>query len=258
MLTEMQAMSAKQLSLENEIKEIKDQCTKLRDENKVLHAKLENTSCCSCQSGDQPAPDTVAAGGSRSFAEALTASVKTAMQEEQCRSAVVIMKMAERKSDANDLGALCSEMDLSSRPTEITRLGKNTSRGPRPMKVTFSSPFDARTFLAKVDENKKRGDDQFQNIRCRPCRTPNEQTRYTKMRIQLNKLNEDARVRGAAQRESYSLRNSGEIWKFSKDESGRWKRVTEWTFAPAQSESEPVTQMQPRNPESGNESAESR
>ena len=43
MQVEMQTMSARHLSLETEIKEIKEQCTKLRDENKVLLAKLENT-----------------------------------------------------------------------------------------------------------------------------------------------------------------------------------------------------------------------
>ena len=126
------------------------------------------------------------------------------------------------------------------------------------MKVTFKSPFDAWAFAAKLKEQTRQGDDDFQGIHCRPCRTRNEQDKYIRMKSQLNKLNQDARARGCDS-ESYSLRNSGHIWKFLKNDSGKWLRVSEWTYDPPQEERQPQSEPESSvNPNSGNEPERSR
>ncbi|ELT96319.1 hypothetical protein CAPTEDRAFT_189893 [Capitella teleta] len=156
--------------------------------------------------------------------------LKTAMRDEKSKSEVV-MQLPE-KNDNDDLSTLCSKICISVRPTAVTRLGKKeAAKLPRPMKVTFNSPFDARTFLARVSECKKTDDDDVKGIRCRPCRSPEDQARHVALSAQVHKLNETARA--TENETSYSLRSNGEVWKFTKDANGKWKRATEWIFTPS-------------------------
>ncbi|ELT95795.1 hypothetical protein CAPTEDRAFT_210712 [Capitella teleta] len=135
------------------------------------------------------------------------------------------MQLPEKKNDNKDLSALCSKICISVRPTAVTRLGKkDAAKLARPMKVTFSSPFDARTFMAWVGECKKTDDDNVKGIRCRPCRSPEDQARHVALSVQVHKLNETARA--TENETSYSLRSNGEVWKFTKNANGKWKRAT--------------------------------
>jgi hypothetical protein len=144
------------------------------------------------------------------------AAVKTVLHDEKSKSEVVINKMPENKQDQRDIENLCTKMQFSARPTSIIRLGKDSSKPPRPMKVTFPTPFDARAFLAKADAVKKEGDDELKKLHCRPCHTSEEQTRFLKLKTNVTKLNEES-----VATESYSLRNNGEVWKYAQDEAGR-------------------------------------
>ena len=227
MSDKMQAMSNKQSEMEDGMNEIKDQCAKLREENINLLAKLENalshnvaaSSACAQQSIDS---------GSNSWTQVVKSSVRSALQDEQSKSEIVLLQMPEKKSDSKDLQALCSKLKISVRPSAVVRLGNDAKKGPRPMKVTFSTPFDARIFLTKAVELKNDEDDCIKKIRCRPCRSRDEQTRYLKLKAETRKLNEKARADGVHETESFSLRTSGQIWKYARSADGSWKRVTEW------------------------------
>jgi hypothetical protein len=81
--------------------------------------------------------------------------------------------------------------------------------------------------MARVGECKKTDDDDVNGIRCRPCRSPEDQARHATLSAQVHKLNKKAR---ATENETSS---NGEVWKFTKDVNGKWKRATEWIFTPA-------------------------
>jgi hypothetical protein len=120
----------------------------------------------------------------------------------------VVNKMLENKQDQKDVENVCERMQFPARPTSILRLGKETAKLPRPLKITFPSPFDARAFLAKVDAVKKEGDEELKRLNCRPCRTSEEQTRFLKLKADVTKLNDESSAT-----ESFSLRNNGNVWK---------------------------------------------
>ena len=144
--------------------------------------------------------------------------------------------MPEKKSDDKDVLALCSKMNISTRPSSVVRLGKDEREGPRPIKVSFPTPFDARIFLSKAEELRNDENESVKRIRCRPCRSTEEQVRYLKQKEENRKLNENAKANGVHERESFSLRNNGQIWKYVKHDDGKWKRQTDWKQAPSSNE----------------------
>ena len=114
-----------------------------------------------------------------------------------------------------------------------TRLGNAPGDRPRPTKVTFASPFDARLFLAKFDNASKSDGAEvgaiLKDTRCRPCRSSEEQSRHKLLISQMKQLNKDSKEAGRTS-ESFSLRNSGEIWKFTKTDNNKWRRDADWVF----------------------------
>jgi hypothetical protein len=117
-----------------------------------------------------------------SWSDTVKTSIKAVLQDEQSRSEVVLSQMPEKKSDTTDVQDLCSRIDVSVRPTAVVRLGKDETKAPRPVKVTFQMPFDARIFLAKANELKKVNDDSIKKIHCRHCSSREEQARFQKQR----------------------------------------------------------------------------
>jgi hypothetical protein len=169
----------------------------------------------------------------KTFAEVVTASVKTALRDEKSKSEVIVAQMPENKKDDDDIKALCDKAGIVIRPTTITRLGKPSAERTRPVKLTLPTPFDARAFLAKMEETRRNAtEDAIKSLRCRPCRSHNDQIRHQSLSAKVHKLNQDAKASGN-DTESYSLRSSGEIWKYAKCESGRWKRVIGWSVDPS-------------------------
>lgn len=240
----------------NEIKALREEVSSLRSELAAATATIEMTQTCVTQfTGTVPNTDSADADAATSdsesriiapaFSDVVSASVKTAFREEKSKSEVVIVQFPEKKKDTEELDALCSKINIPTRPSAIMRMGnKETAKRPRPMKLTFSSPFDARAFMARVSECKKNGDEEVKDLRCRPCRSPDEQKRYVVLSARVHKLNQDALTK-SEETASYSLRNNGEIWKFAKDENNKWKRVTDWKLEPTGSQ------------ESGNDQGES-
>lgn len=255
-LAAVESLIAKQtVAFTNEIKTLREEVSSLRSELVAVTAALETTKNCVTQftgtvpntdsdHADAATSDSGSKSAAPSFSDVVSASVKTAFREEKSKSEVVIVQFPEKKKDTEELDALCSKICIPARPTAIMRMGrKETAKSPRPMKLTFGSPFDARAFMARVSECKKNGDAEVKDIRCRPCRSPDEQKRYVVLSAQVHKLNQEA-LATSEETASYSLRNNGEVWKFTQDESSKWKRVTDWTFTPSSSQ------------ESGNEEGE--
>ena len=98
MQAEMQAMLTRQLSLENEIKEVKDKCTKLSDdcthlkaENKQLNEKLSVL----IAKGADLNPSSSAEISSPNLASVVRNSVKSALKDENAKSEVIITNANE-------------------------------------------------------------------------------------------------------------------------------------------------------------------
>lgn len=220
-----------------EIKTLREEVSMLRSELAAVTATIETTKDCVKQfTGTVPNTGESDAPSFSDVVSVVSASVKTAFLEEKSKSEVVIVQFPENKKDTDELDALCSKIHIPARPTAIMRMGKKeTAKRPRPMKLTFGSQFDARAFMARVSECKKNGDAEVKDIRCRPCRSPEEQKRHVVLSAQVRKLNEEACAM-SEETVSYSLRHNGEVWKFTKDESSKWKRVTDWKFTPAGSQ----------------------
>ena len=102
--------------------------------------------------------------------------------------------------------------------------------------------------MAKAEELKQADDENLKKIRCRPCRNRDEQARYQRQHETVQSLNDTAKKNGVHNNESYSLRNNGQIWKFTKRENGKWQRVADWKFSPSSA----ATPEAPETQEAGN------
>ncbi|ELT87783.1 hypothetical protein CAPTEDRAFT_212358 [Capitella teleta] len=58
-------------------------------------------------------------------------------------------------------------MDIPTRPSAVVRMGKDGKKAPRPVKVSFPTPIDARIFLSKAEELKNDANESITRIRCR-------------------------------------------------------------------------------------------
>ena len=170
------------------------------------------------------------------FTEALSKTVKAAFRDEKARSDVVVGRLKEKGNDQHDVAELCSKINFSTRPTDTVRLGKkreSTDDYPRPLKVSFSSPFDAKAFCARFKEEK--GDhEEFSNLRVHPWRTKEEHMTFKKNSDIAFKLNKEAKENGDTI--SFSVRDTGAIWKYQKDENGKWTKVQDWSIPETPSE----------------------
>ena len=166
----------------------------------------------------------------KTFADVVKTSVESVLQQEQVRNDVILVNLKDDKKDTESVDNLCNEIGCASKPVATQRLGKEKDNKPRLLKATFQTPFDARTFNAKIDEAKKSGSFSQPRLRCRPGRTREEQTKFSSLATTAYKLNMKAREDDAD--ESYSLRPNGRIWKFAKNENNQWRRVTDWEYKP--------------------------
>lgn len=187
-----------------------------------------------------PTPSTDMNDAPRDFASVVKETVRSVFKDESVKKDVII-HIPENKQDDTDVNELCQKVQVKVKPCAITRIGKPATDKKRPLKASFPSPFDARAFMAKFDACKKENnaDPSLAHISCRPCRTRDEQARYTSARAGVTKLNGDAKSAGILH-ESYSLRSNGEVWKFVKC-SDKWTRAKDWTFPdPSTSKTSPA------------------
>ena len=167
----------------------------------------------------------------KSFSDVLRQSVKNAFQEEKIKCDVIISKLPESTDETTFVSELCSKLNLEAKPRNSHRLGKKErKKGDRPrlVKVSFPTAFDARTFTSGYDKFRReiRDDDVYGNLRIRPSRTKDEQAVFTKSSDIAHRLNTEAREKNLP--ESYSVRDNGSIWKYTKTSDGAWKRDRDW------------------------------
>jgi len=224
-----------------EIKSLRDEVTSLRAE---LAALKRDTQPQLQKSSSIPLPT-----NKHTLEETVTASVKTAFRDEKAKREVVLAQLPENKRDSKDVEALCRRLKVSTRPSSTARMGQATSERPRLLKATFPSEFDARLFLAKVEANNNDNNNADNApIRCRPCRTRNEQSRYLAVRDKVRRLNNNALENSL--NESFSIRHNGDVWRFAK-ENGNWKRDPSWKISSPQ-ETDDVSESESPEMGSGN------
>ena len=234
-------------AMQAEISALKTECHALRDANQklcdnintnelnteltLMKTKLANIEA-KLSDGDQISlPNTISASVPTQpalFSEMVKSSVKAVFQHEHAKNDVIIKGMKENNTDENDVISLCDKVQAVTKPKDLVRLGKPNAKRPRLLKASFQTSYEARGFLSRFDACKK-GDAGAlpKDIRCRPSRTREEQEKRNALSSQVFKLNQDVGTDGGI---SYSLRQNGEIWKFAKQESGKWRRVLDWSF----------------------------
>ena len=226
--------------IQDSLAELQTQLRETQNELAELKIALSERKSCTDSEDDTENWAEVAKRGkrkvqdSRSFSNAdfaivVKETVKSVFDDESVKKDVII-RIPENKRDKSDVDDLCQKVESQVKPCAITRIGKPTSERTRPLKASFPTPFDARTFIAKFDACKKDNDpdNSLSGISCRPCRTRDEQARYASARAEVKKLNDDAKTSGEV---SYSLRYNGDVWKFKKS-GEKWVRVKEWTYSP--------------------------
>ncbi|ELU11758.1 hypothetical protein CAPTEDRAFT_198633 [Capitella teleta] len=204
------------------------------DERHALQqAKQQNTS--PYVENETDAPRTLAANNNTgaSFADVVRKTVQSTLLDEQNKSQMTISNVDEDVKDVKDedfIKSICDRIDSKVLPKGTMRLGKKIDTRERPLKVTFETEFDVRPFRSRCDQN-KRTSEEFPNIRIRQCRNAEEQKTFGKgleRAKEMNKAAKDTRVEY-----NFSVLDDGQIWKFEKDEQGKWKRDAEWINAPS-------------------------
>ena len=168
-----------------ENKSLRDEVSSLRDEVKDLKVKLEALmGFCDYRSPSNTAESTDESNvvsPPPTFAEVVKKTLKSTLREESAMSDVIISKLEEKGEDRAVIAGLCQKMNCNVTPKETTRLGKKLTTQPtahRPLKVSFPTPFDARTFRARFAECRKTGKEGIPDIRVRPWRNQADQARF--------------------------------------------------------------------------------
>jgi hypothetical protein len=191
--------------------------TSLRDEVASLKTQLA-ASQCKTNHGTQL--------NKTSFADIVRDTMNDTLIAEKCKSQVVISNVDESGNDDDVVLSLCKKIEPASKPQSVLRMGKKEDGKTRPLRVTFESNFEARSFLSKYSNAKNNKDGPA--VKVRPCRTKEEEAVYKEKLKQLRELNNKAKANGNTT--SFSLRHNGAIWRFKKDPTtSKWNRDPEWT-----------------------------
>ncbi|ELT99334.1 hypothetical protein CAPTEDRAFT_197153 [Capitella teleta] len=170
-----------------------------------------------------------------SFAK-IVKTVKTSVQslliEEKIHNNVVISGLAECENDRDEVSQICDTLEFKAKPIDVQWLGSKGER-PRLLKMTFFSKFDARAFLSKVSEAKKVDSSTLPKLRCQLGQTKYEQKKHRKLSQMTFNLNNEAKKAGT--NASFSVRDSGEIWKFASNYEEIWTRDHQWSAPEDQS-----------------------
>jgi hypothetical protein len=114
----------------------------------------------------------------QNYADVVRNSVREVLQEQSCKNDDMIARAEENGQDKQMVNNLCDKLDLNEKPVAVQRVGRPKTAEPptnRLLNATFANRFDARIFLSKADELKNDEDDSIKRIRCRPCRSTEEQ-----------------------------------------------------------------------------------
>ena len=172
-----------------------------------------------------PTPAEASGPMNQSLAEVVRETVKSAIDDEQAKSQLILSRISEDANAQQIVNELCDQINFSPKPTGMMRIGRKSPGRQRLLRVSFPSQFDARKFKSSFDAMKKDNADSS-NIRVRFNRTKEECKRWQKSSDIAYKLNKEAKDAGAAY--SFSVRENGDVWKFTKSDDGKWRRVKEW------------------------------
>lgn len=168
------------------------------------------------------------------FADVIRKTLESSAENEQCKHELIISKAEETGDDEKFMGDLCTKLDFMPKPREFTRIGKKISARHRLLKVSFPSHFDARKFKSSFEENNRNvstDDAALPNLRIRFNRTKDEHATFKRNSDVAFKLNKEAETK--KENFSFSVRDNGDLWKFQKEDSGKWRRVKEWSHVDA-------------------------
>lgn len=164
------------------------------------------------------------------FADVIRKTLESSAENEQCKHELILSKAEETGDDGKFVSELCTKLDFMPKPREFTRIGKKIPARHRLLKISFPSHFDARKFKSSFEEIKKNDsadDVALPNLRIRFNRTKEEHAAFKKNSDIAFKLNQGAKTK--KENCSFSVRDNGELWKFQKEDGGKWRRVKEWS-----------------------------
>ncbi|ELT92403.1 hypothetical protein CAPTEDRAFT_206309 [Capitella teleta] len=118
-------------------------------------------------------------------------------------------KVKEGENDQQYVTNVCKIIHFEGQPTDVVRLGRKKDGHSRPLRVTFSSPFDARVFRARFVEHRKADEnaDDTKGVHVRASRNESEREKYRKNKDIVRKLNDDAKQADLSNI-SFSLRDN--------------------------------------------------
>ena len=223
---ELRKSNEHNLEMRDEIRSLKVQMSELQARVSATDSTLPlQSSSNEATSLKQPVP-------SKSFVDALRATVKDTFREEKAKSQVVISNVKEEGNDLQFMSSLCEKISHKSMPKNLSRMGAKSANHARPMVVTFDSNFDARTFMSRCDASKSDLSDLTHNMRIRPYRSSEEQAIFKSKLERVRDLNKKAKEESPEV--SFSLRANGSIWKYTKNPaSNKWTRDVEWSDSEA-------------------------
>lgn len=225
----------KENDMKEDVKDLKKEMQELKDQMAELLSKMSSLPHMSSASTDDLSSATPSVP---SFAAVVKETIKTTMEEDKVKSDLMISNLDDVGNDERCMNELCSKIDLNeqSRPIRLVRVGKKKdSNSKRLLKASFSTQFDARKFKASYEDAKNNETPDLLSIRVRRCRTREEETVYKTKINRLKELNEKAKEEGGTT--SFSLRENGNIWKYTKDsQTGKWRRDINWSDEAEESE----------------------
>ena len=150
-------------------------------------------------------------------------------KEDMHKTRVVVTGLEETGTLAKDwkqAQKLLTDLDLDITVLcAVERMGRQYNGKPRLTKLTLRSEFDTRLLLGAFKESEL--PNYYEGLRMRPS-LPLE---VRKRASATYKLNQDLKRKyGEEQKVSYSLRDSGEVWKFTQLSSGKWVRDSNFVF----------------------------
>jgi hypothetical protein len=219
-------LAAVQQLFQEQTQTMMDEIKSLRDEVASLRAELKTVREATANPANVPNVQTFADVVRNTVAPLVQTSVQSVLATEERKNEVIISKAEEKGDDRKMVDDVCQKMNFEAKPTEMTRLGRAKEGYQRLLKVAFSNPFDARAFRAKFDEQKR--SEGIPAWRVRSSRTKEDQATFKRQSTIVYDLNQKAKA--SKQKESFSLRDDGSIWKFIQMDDGKWKRDSQWLY----------------------------
>jgi hypothetical protein len=212
-----------------ETKALKEEIATLKLSNDALCIELSELKCVSSSTPTSASKDSTS---SVKFADVVKQSVRSVFHDDKSKNEIIMSKVKEGENDQQYVTNVCKIIHFEGQPTDVVRLGRKKDGHSRPLRVTFSSPFDARVFRARFVEHRKADEnaDDTKGVHVRASRNESEREKYRKNKDIVRKLNDDAKQADLSNI-SFSLRDNLAIWKFEKDDEGKWKRTQDWSYA---------------------------